>query len=166
MAVPKHVFFTAALLILGTLVLSGTSRGIMRKVEIPEMVQRAGTIVHGTVLSNECKMADDGTIYTYTTITVVEELTGSSSQGTITIRNMGGEIDAKGLRVSDVPTFEPGEEVFLFIEPEPRVEETELVGWEQGKFTARDGIIERTGQSVEDFRAEIRTLLTRMNSEK
>ncbi len=136
-----------------------SSQALLRKVELPEMVSRAGTIVHGIVLSNESRMAEDGTIYTFTTVSVVEELTGTSSGETVVIRNMGGTVGSKGLRVTDVPTFEPGEEVILFIEPEPRVEETELVGWEQGAFRAVDGIVLRNGQPIETFKSGIRSLL-------
>jgi hypothetical protein len=131
----------------------------MRKVELPELVDRAGFIVHGTVLSNECWMDEDGLIYTYTTISVEEELTGTYAEKSIQIRNMGGKIDDKGLIVSDVPTFVTGEEVILFIEKEARVEETDLVGWEQGKFTAINGIVERNRRSVSEFKNQIRDLL-------
>jgi hypothetical protein len=117
-----------------------SSQALLRKVELPEMVSRAGTIVHGIVLSNESRLAEDGTIYTYTSVSVLEELTGTGSQETVVIRNMGGTVGTKGLRVTDVPTFEEGEEVILFIEPEPRVEETDLVGWAQGAFRTADGI--------------------------
>jgi hypothetical protein len=164
MVVQKKIFTAVLACALAALLFPAASKGIMKKVELPEMVNRAGSIVHGTVLSNECRMAEDGTIYTYTTLAVIEELTGTHPEGSIVIRNMGGEVGGKGLVVSDVPTFEPGEEVIVFIEKEPRVEETQLVGWEQGKFAVRDGIVERTLQPVEAFKDQVRTLLVSTGS--
>jgi hypothetical protein len=147
------------------LLLPDASRAVMRKVELPEMVSRAGTIVHGIVLSNESREEENGAIYTYTTVSVIEELTGRSSEETVVVRNMGGTVGSKGLRVTDVPTFEPGEEVILFLEPEPRVEETDLVGWEQGAFRAVDGIVQRNQEPVETFKSEIRSLLAGLEAD-
>jgi hypothetical protein len=131
----------------------------MRKIELPELAVSAGKIVHGTVVSSESRMEEDGTIFTYTTVNVIEDLTGTVREGTIVIRNMGGSVGERRLAVSDVPAFTKGEEVILFIEAAPRIDETELVGWEQGKFAVRDGIVERTRTTVEEFKAEIRALL-------
>jgi hypothetical protein len=64
-----------------------------------------------------------------------------------------------------VPTFEEGEEVILFIEPEPRVEETDLVGWAQGAFRTADGIVLRTDQPIEEFTSQIRSLLTGLEAD-
>lgn len=133
--------------------------GIMVKVELPELVSQAGQIVHGTVVSNESRMDADGAIYTFTTVSVIEELTGTVPERTIVVRNMGGRVGERGLTVSDVPTFQEGEEVVLFIEATPRVAETDLVAWEQGKFTVREGVVERTRQTVEEFKDEVRALL-------
>jgi hypothetical protein len=165
MAKPRKMLFLFTLFALIVLLVPVDSQGLLRKVELPEMVSRAGTIVHGTVLSNECREDDRGAIFTYTTIAVAEALTGSVAEDQIVIRNMGGKVGDRGLRVSDIPVFEPGEEVILFIEKEPLVEETCLVGWEQGKYSARGGIVDRTGQTVEEFKSEVRRLLAAKESD-
>jgi hypothetical protein len=133
--------------------------GIMVKVELPDLVADAGKIVHGIVVGSESRVEDGGAIFTYTTVDVLEDLLGTVPDDIIVIRNMGGRVGEKSLVVSDVPTFVEGEEVVLFIEAAPRLEETDLVGWEQGKFAVKDGMVERTRTTVEEFKSEIRSLL-------
>jgi len=165
MTKPGKILCLFSLFTLLIVLVPGDSLGLLRHVELPEMVSRAGTIVYGTVLSNECREDDRGAIFTYTTIAVAEALTDGVAESQIVIRNMGGRVGERGLRVSDVPAFEPGEEVILFLEEEPIVEETCLVGWEQGKYSAQAGIVERTGQTVEEFKTEVRRLLAGMETD-
>jgi hypothetical protein len=75
---------------------------------------------------------DKGEIWTETSFEVVQREKGALP-GTVTVRMLGGNVGHLRSHVDEVPVFQPGEEVYLFLwsrEGEP----FQVLGWSQGTF--------------------------------
>ncbi len=83
-----------------------------------QLVAKSPVIVEGTVVSTAPVM-HDGSIVTDTVINVARTIKGHT-ENTITVREMGGEIDGRITRVYGTPEFVAGERVLLFLEANPR----------------------------------------------
>ena len=83
-----------------------------------QLVAKSPIIVDGTVVSTT-PVAQDGSIWTDTVIHVARAIKGHTAS-TITVREMGGEIDGRITRVYGTPEFVAGERVLLFLEANPR----------------------------------------------
>jgi hypothetical protein len=105
--------------------------GIMEKMEIEELTAQADLIVVGEVKKIESQREEGGGIFTYVTIAVEQSLKGKVVQE-ITLRYLGGEVDEIGLWVSDMPEFQLGEKVKVFLKGEDIYH---IVGAYQGKLT-------------------------------
>jgi hypothetical protein len=103
------------------------------RVELPELVQAADTIVHGTVRRVESRWSGDGRrILTDVEIQVTESLKGEPG-GTVLVTQPGGRMGDIGQRVSGLASFTPGEEVVLLLEKRgPRA--FRVAGMAQGKY--------------------------------
>jgi hypothetical protein len=111
------------------------------------MVEAAGSIVHGTVASTRSgKDPATGMICTWVTIKVKENVYGAKG-ATHTFKVVGGESEGLVYRPVDVPRFSVNEEVVLLLYREHRVSGfTSPVGMGQGKFNVRTST---TGKTVE-----------------
>jgi hypothetical protein len=75
---------------------------------------------------------DQGEIWTETRLEVLQREKGALP-GVVTVRLLGGTIGSLHSHVDEVPVFQPGEEVYLFLwarEGEPY----RVLGWSQGTF--------------------------------
>jgi len=75
---------------------------------------------------------EQGEIWTATKFEVLQREKGALP-GIVTVRLMGGHVGHLHSHVEEVPSFRPGEEVFLFLwarEGEPY----QVLGWSQGTF--------------------------------
>ncbi len=118
----------------------GTALMVERNIE--ELTYEADSILIGEVKSMESRWNEDRTlIYTYVTISArdyVKKLPNIGESEEITVKIPGGEVGDIGLRVSDMPDFREGEQVFLFLRRE-RPTIFRVVGLFQGKYTVEDG---------------------------
>ena len=80
-----------------------------------QLVAKSPVIVDGTVVST-APVARNGAIYTETVIRVGRTFKGNAP-ATLTVREIGGEIDGRITKIFGTPEFSVGERVLLFLEP-------------------------------------------------
>lgn len=86
--------------------------------EDEQLIGKSPVIVEGSVLSTAV-VEDGGRIYTETVVSVSRALKGNVAE-TITIREIGGELNGRFTKVFGTPEFANGERVLLFLEPHPQ----------------------------------------------
>ena len=86
--------------------------------EDEQLIGKSPVIVEGTVLSTAVA-EKDGRIWTEATVAVSRTLKGEVAE-TITIRELGGELDGRFTKVFGTPEFTQGERVLLFLEQHPQ----------------------------------------------
>jgi hypothetical protein len=120
------------------------------------------TVVHGSVISLE-PYWDEGRRSIYTTVVIepIGYMKGDLGSDPIVFDMPGGAVGELRLVVSDMPDFELGEEVILFLKDE----DFRIVGFFQGKFTVRNGIVVEEGISVESFGRRVAALALGMSLE-
>ena len=98
-----------------------------------QLVAKTPLIVQGTVVSSEPVVRDDGRIWTETRLAVEQTLKGTAA-GTITIRELGGQIDGRITRIFGVPGYKAGQRVMAFLTATPRGD-YQTIDLFVGKFT-------------------------------
>ncbi|MGH7488850.1 MAG: hypothetical protein ACREMY_25095, partial [bacterium] len=83
-----------------------------------QLIVKSPLIVEGSVI-HSAPVSRDNAIWTETTVAVARAIKGSAS-GTITIREIGGELDGRITKVFGTPEYRDGEHVLLFLTPTPR----------------------------------------------
>lgn len=100
---------------------------------LDELIYVADRIVVGQVLSTDAAFTrDGGLIVTTVELQVDEVLKGPAAAEPLAIQVLGGEASGLALRVEGAPSFDPGEQVLLFLEEGPHG--LEVLGWAQGKL--------------------------------
>lgn len=97
-----------------------------------ELVERAGTVVRGEVVSLEGRQTPQGLIETVVTIEVDEVYVGRAAD-TIEVVAPGGTAEGVRLDIEGAPRFEVGDDVVVFADGR------RIVGFGQGAFVVRDG---------------------------
>jgi hypothetical protein len=109
--------FTAAALLL--LFVPSAHATTFLDVPFPDAVKDAPVIVHGQVGASAADWSKDGNgsrrIYTFYDVDVSEVLKGDAPTGHIQMREMGGVKDGVGLQVAGASTYQPGEDVVVFL---------------------------------------------------
>lgn len=131
---------------------SSLSFAMMQQTSISDLSGKADAIIVGTVVDQASNLSADGNmIYTCVTIQTDRVVKKSQSKelkpgGQITIRVEGGVVGDKAMRVSDMPSFENGKSVFLFLQGDKskRVKDKDLgdftvYGLELGSFPVAGG---------------------------
>jgi hypothetical protein len=151
----KIMVLSAVMLILAT-TLAGA---IMVKVETPELVASATNIVTGKVLAVTSHYTPNHkSVYTTIDIAVGSELAGSTNASEIVIRQNGGVMPDLGLAIEDMPVFQAGEDVILFLAKNG--DGTYGVAqMHQGKYTIANDTVVENGEPVSQFMAEISSAL-------
>jgi hypothetical protein len=104
------------------------------RMDVGRQVDQAELIFRGETIRSETIVSADGRMpYTLVTFHVQEVLKGDTSSAEITLRMLGGETDEGVVVVHGMPTFEPGEQVVLFVERNGEVF-CPILGWGQGKL--------------------------------
>lgn len=104
---------------------------------IEEMSAEAACVARGRVVNQQAAWDEaHRRIYTYTEIQVLERIhTKGTVPDTVVVRTLGGEVGEIGMKVSGTPRFEVGEEVVVFLRPDPvDAHQFQVVGMSQGKF--------------------------------
>jgi len=82
-----------------------------------ELAKTSKDVVVANCVKSEVKKDENtGFIFTYTTFKVNESLKGEYGDE-IVLRMLGGTVDNITVKAADLPTFEPNEEVILFLGP-------------------------------------------------
>lgn len=106
---------------------------------LTELTLRAGLIVRGRIVGQSSAWDQDkNAILTSSTVEVLDQVKGWTSEEKLIIRTPGGVVGDVGLWVEPAPHFVPGEEVLVFLEPSPAVG-YQVLGSIQGKYTIRQG---------------------------
>jgi hypothetical protein len=111
-----------------------------------DLVSESEIVVVGQVSSIRSEWSEDRSyIFTQVTIAVEEYLKGDRSDQSITLRQLGGEIDDIGEIYSHTARFQAEEEVLVFLRRDQRGT-LQIAGGEQGKFKITRNI--QTGQRM------------------
>jgi hypothetical protein len=109
--------------------------------DLPELSRHADAVIRGTVVKQQSRWSGDGMrIFTDVEIRVEERIAGQTPEVVI-VRQPGGIVGDIGQRVAGLASFEPGEEVVVFLEARPRAVYL-VAGMSQGKYRverSRDG---------------------------
>src|SRR6266513_2047193 len=130
----KHFLSIAALLI--------SAASLSATTVIPptfeQLVDQAEVIFHGSVTNVTSQWIGEGAerhIVSYITFKVKDALKGSPGES-YTMRTFGGTVDGESMVIGDAPTFNVGDEDFLFVENN-RTQVVPLVGIMHGQFHVR-----------------------------
>jgi hypothetical protein len=110
------------------------SATIMVPLDLKALTTRADRVVYGAVEGSETHWtAAHDAIYTDVTVRVLRSYKGTMQPGeTVVVRREGGVVDGVEMRVYGSPTFQPTEEVVVFLEK--RGAASYVVGMAQGKL--------------------------------
>ena len=134
-----------------------TSSSLVVKLTLEELVAHADWIVVGTVTGQKSQWdADHNHIYTLVTIAVEEWGKGESDDNEIVINIPGGEVGEVTQRVEDVPSFQKGERVLVYLQPHDDGSAGVVGGW-QGKFVIENGNIIGSDLSLAELVSQIKT---------
>ena len=125
-----------ALLLLSLALPSPVSATTVRRSSEREMARIAATIVRGTVVAVTPWHHPSGLIATDVVIRVVETLKAEQSAPTVHFTQLGGTLDGVTLHASGQSTYEPGEEVLVFLERER--DSLVEIGMGAGKYRVLD----------------------------
>lgn len=150
------IIFLIFVLFLGWIQAFGTAI----KMSIKELTTKSDLIIVGKVIDATSKWAGDrSNIYTYVTINVEEFIKGSQLTNEILVQVLGGAIKDEGIAslVSEMPSFQKGERVVLFLERSHSPKYFLVLTGRYGKFKVTpDNQIEGRSASLESFRQEIK----------
>lgn len=122
---------------------------------LDEIVDSAAVAFEGTVVSNRTTRDEaTGLVVTYTTFKVHEALKGNPGE-TYTIKQIGGDLPAEGVRQKShgVPRFTTGQSLVVFLYGVSDAGFSSPVGLEQGRFLISDEANGPEVASGRDFRA-------------
>ena len=151
--------FAVAALCAAFVALAWPAAALVEQLSLEDLTTRASLIVVGRVTSAVSTSAG-GAISTRVSVVPTTFVKGSAP-APITFDVPGGTVGGIRLEVEDVPSFEPGEEVFLFL----RDEFFRVVGWYQGKLPIRDGKVVGPNVPLPDFAASVKEIVKRTSPE-
>ncbi len=158
----KWILLSSCLLVAALIAMLwvGTVFAEVEKLTLEELTNRASTIVRGVVVRLKSHWDEDhAVIYTSVTISVTDHVKGRPEAEEIIIEVPGGIVGEIGMTVSDVPRFEKGEEVILFLEE--YFQALQVVGWFQGKYTIVDNMVVEKRIPVNQFIGQIHAIMER-----
>jgi len=134
----RNIRVSACLLLASVFLLSGLVQNTAaqeRELTLEEKTREAELIVEGKVTATRSEWnADHSRIYTHVTITVNEYLKGASSEQTVVVTHLGGEVGEVGEIYSGAVRFEEDEEVLVFISRDQQGRYG-VTGGSQGKYS-------------------------------
>jgi hypothetical protein len=95
----------------------GSTATTLLEVGVDEMSAEAELVVQGHVAWDDAKQQGPD-IYTYTGIEVTRCIAGECPEA-VTLKHRGGTVGQHTLLIPGMPRFEPGQEVLLFLRPDP-----------------------------------------------
>ena len=102
---------------------------------IDQLTRRAAVVLEGEVTFVHSDWSIDRTrIYTSVRVQVTQYHKGNLGRQLVDLRLLGGTVRDITMAVIGQPGFEPGERVFLFLEPNHQTRDVPLVGGEEGKL--------------------------------
>lgn len=111
---------------------------------LDDLSAEAEQIVVGTVAKTESTYGTDKSIYTFVTITDMDNIKGQSKESELVLRFKGGQVGEDIHEIVGGPYFKTNEKVVLFVRGNGR-SLVPLVGWTQGVFRV---VADQTGGSI------------------
>lgn len=125
--------------------LSPAGATTLRRMDLPELVQKADQVVHARAIEKKVYWNEAGTqIHTDTLFEILDQAKGQG-QKRLTVTMLGGRIDPVEMSAEGTPVFAIGEEVLLFTSPRPDGKKN-LVGYSQGVMRVRED--PQTGEKI------------------
>jgi len=122
--------------ILGATLVSPVGATSVIAPSFPELVERAETVVHGSVTDIRTAWVDQAghrVIKTWVSIQIEDQLKGGDAQSSITLEFLGGRVGDSEMTVHGSPRFTVGDEVIVFIHGNGR-DVCPLLGWGHGAY--------------------------------
>jgi hypothetical protein len=117
----------------------------VQKLSLQDLARKSDAIVVDEVEQAVSRWDDEGKeIYTYVTVRVSDHVKGQKGQkgekgqkgpDTLTLRQLGGQVDKIASVVPGMPEFRKGEEVVLFLSQKDAAGYPWVVGLQQGKYS-------------------------------
>ncbi len=139
---------------------SQNATAAMIELSTKDLAENSADIISGEVTDIQSHWNEDETyIFTSVTVRVEESFKGViDAESVIIIEVPGGEVGEIGLAVEHAPRFQINEEVIIFLKPFEKAT-YRVTGWEQGKYTVENGVVEEKGLTKDDFIDEIKKAL-------
>jgi hypothetical protein len=107
------------------------SATIVPRMELPELVQKADSIVQGQVQHTEVRW-ENNLAFTYVWLNVADPMKGER-RSEVVIKQIGGKIGAMNVTVAGMPKFAQGEDVIVFLK-DSKDGTFQVLGMNQGKY--------------------------------
>jgi hypothetical protein len=132
----KNFMLLTAVAVAGWIHPGGAHATSLTSLTIEQMTDAADLIAHGVVTEVWVEKDDAGNLWTRANVEITRTLKGDAAIDAVTIDQLGGILQDEFQLISSVPRFSQGEEGLFFLETlgSGRIS---VVGWEQGKYTAR-----------------------------
>lgn len=144
----SNLTFVAVLL--SVLFFRGPALGLMFPVPFEQLVASSNHIIRAAVLGKASYWNESHNyIFTRVTLNLLETYKGSQTiqlPTSIPIRIDGGTVNDTMLWVEDMPHFDLGEEVVVFLQQKDSL--YEITAFEQGKFTVANGEVQVKGNKL------------------
>lgn len=147
-----HRLGAAALLTASMLLYSQAAATVANRLANDQLIDRSTVIIRGTVVGQQAAAFGDE-IWTDSYVRVEDSLKGGVSLGRVLrIRQPGGELGRRGMRVAGAASFHQGEHVLLYLRPIKGG--LFVVGLSQGKFS-----IYKAADGIETLRQDLRGIV-------
>ena len=121
----------------------------IQKLTFEQLSSGAELIFEGRVLSSQTSWNNSKTeIATEVTFKVVEVLSGDFQSSQLVLRFLGGTVDGHTMRVQATRYPEVGEQGVYFVESVSRKMVNPLLGWTQGHFKIKEGVIATVNDNI------------------
>jgi hypothetical protein len=151
----KRILLAIALLAM----LALPASALMIQLGLPTLTQGSDDVLVGRVTGMESRWDyDEDYIYTYVTLGVDRNLKGVVTESQAVLKVPGGEANGMVLTVEDMPYFEAGQQVLVFVNRD-ETGSFEVFGGFQGKYTVSQGRVEEAELPLDTFINQIKTAI-------
>ena len=150
----KRSCISCVMAILAVVIFTSPSLAVMRALGTAEMTADSDSVITGEVedVSSSWGGRDQGQIITRAAVRVKEVVRGAATSDRVYVEHLGGTVGNITMKVSDMPSFQKGQDVVLFLKRtkgRPGGEAYGVVGNAQGKYdVGADGRARKGGFTI------------------
>lgn len=131
--------------------------------KLKSLTDGADVVLTGKVVKQTSSWnSDRSRIYTEVTVKADEYLKGNTSENTLSVKTLGGEVGDVGELYSHMPKFSNDEEVLLFVKKDNKDLSYRVLNGEEGKITLYED--KATGEKITSSNQKISTLKKEIKS--
>lgn len=132
----NKIFLLAAVAVAGWLQSGDAAATTLTPLSVEQLTDASDLIAHGVVTEVWVDQDERGNIWTRANVEITRTLKGDTSVDAVTVDQLGGILQDEFQLIPSAPRFSVGEEGLFFLETlgSGRIS---VVGWQQGKYTAR-----------------------------